>query len=295
MRETLNRHRKTLLLAGVAAVMGMGLPLAAQATPYAFASNQITGLTITGAFTPLGTATTSATAGANYGSPTGPSISQGGLVGDPLNITAATQGGAPTTENVFTPLGAGAFGSGGARADASIGGGSVSTGGVSVSNVAEVTGNSFGSARGENTSTINFEVTGAGSAVTLALNNLIQLVASTDALAGESANATVSNLFEVRNAANNVIFTYQPADINVQTGSAGGVPPTATEGPSNFILTAMTPVLMAGQDYTISLRSAASANITAGTPVPVPEPATLGLLGLGLAGLGLVRRRRRAA
>ena len=119
----------------------------------------------------------------------------------------------------------GGTGTGGARADAGIGAGTASTGGVSVSNVAEATGNSFGQATGENTSTINFQVQGAGSAITLSLNNLIQLIAQTDALLGESANATVSNLFEVRNAANNVVFTYSPEDINVQTGSAGGIPP----------------------------------------------------------------------
>jgi len=294
MRETINRHRKTLLLASAAAVLGMGLPLAAEATPYAFASNQITGLTLTGNFTPLGTATTSATATANYAGAPGVTSSRPGTVGSALDINAAAAGSAPSTENVFTPLGAGAFGSGGARGDASIGAGSVSTGGVSVSNVAEATGSSFGDANGQNTSTINFELTGGGSAVTLALNNLVQLIASTDALTGESANATISNLFEVRNAANTVVFTYQPEEINVQTSSAGGIPPTATNGPSSFFLSATTSVLDPGQNYTISLRSSASATITAGTPTPVPEPGTLGLLGFGLASLGLLRRRRRA-
>ena len=283
---------KMLLLGGAAILATAMSPIAAQATPYAFASNQISGLTTTAAFTPLGTATTSATATANFDALPGVSNSQGGIVGNALNVPVAALGGAPTTENLFTPAGAGAFGAGGARADASIGAGSVASGGVSVNNVAEASGNAFGQANGQNSSAINFAVQGAGSALTLSLTDTIRLIASTAALPGESANATVSNLFEVRNAAGTVVFTYSPGDINVQVGSAGGVPPLANVGPSTFVLTTTTPVLTAGQNYTISLRSSASVTITQGTPVPVPEPMSLALFGMGLAGLGLVRRRR---
>jgi hypothetical protein len=292
MSKTSISASKMWLLGGAAVLASALAPMtAAQAVPYAYASNQITGLTITGNFTVLDTATTSASASANYGALPGESNSVGGIVGQALDVTAANVGGAPTTENVFTPFGAGSFGSGGARADASIGSGSVASGGVSVSNVGEASGPAFGNGTGQNTATINFAVAGGGSALTLSLTDLIQLVASTAAAPGESANATIANLFEVRNATGTVIFTYSPEEINVQAGSAGGVPPLANVGPTSFTLTTTTPVLTAGQNYTISLRSSASATINPGATV-VPEPMSLALFGTGLLGLGMVRRRR---
>jgi hypothetical protein len=290
-KKTISSGKMWLL--GGAAVLATALaPMAAQAAPYAFAANNITGLTLTGNFTPLGTATTSATATAFYGGVGAPGATADGVVGNALSIPQVSIGGNAGTiaDNTFTPNGPAGFS--GSRADANIGAGSVASGGVTVQNVAETGGNQNGQATGQNTSTINFTVTGAGSAITLSLTDTIRLIASTDALVGESANATVTNTFEVRNAANQVVFTENPDAINRQISSAGGIPGLADVNPGSQFVQLITPVLQSGQNYTISLRSIASVTTTVGTPVPVPEPMSLALFGMGLAGLGLVRRRK---
>jgi hypothetical protein len=288
-----------MLLAGAATAAAAAVPLSAEAAPYAYASNQITGLTVTtttGQIQPLGTASISASDSAVFGNLPVSGFLGTGTVGNALNISSACVGGTACSigENVFTAAGAGAFGSGGMRADASVGAGSLQSGGVSVNNVAEGAGNLPGTSSGQNTSTINFELAGTGSAVVLSLTDLIELVVSTSA-PGESANATVTNTFQIFNDDGVEVDSFTPANINRQAGSAGGVPPTGSIGPSLFNTSFTSSVLSVGETYTISLRSTADVTITPGQggPTPVPEPASLAIMGMGLFGLGLARRRRR--
>ncbi|MGK7871728.1 hypothetical protein, partial [Falsiroseomonas sp. E2-1-a20] len=188
------------------------VPIAAEAAPYAYASNQITNLTIsttTGQIQPLGTASVSASDSAVWANLPISGFLGTGTVGNALDIQKACAGGSACSigENVFTAAGPGAFGTGGMRADASIGAGTLQGGGVSVSNVAEGTGNLPGTASGQNTSTINFELTGTGASLVLSLTDLIELVVSTSA-PGETANATVTNTFQIFDEAGNEVDSY---------------------------------------------------------------------------------------
>jgi len=175
-----------------------GLGGAAHATPYAFASNQISNLTLTfvgGASISPTTATTSISDSAQFGASGISGFQNAGTVGNALSISQAFSGTGSAPPATYTPQGPGTFT--GARADANIGGGAAGTGGIAVNNVAEGSGNALGNSVGTNNAAINFKVTGTGQQLALAFTDLVHLIASTAALPGESANAAIQNEFSI--------------------------------------------------------------------------------------------------
>jgi hypothetical protein len=283
------------VLFGATALLGSVLiGGAANATPYAFASNQITGLifsTAAGTFTPT-SATQTISGSASFGAIAVNNPSVGGPVGTGIDIAAACAGANICTENVFVPL---AGLTAGTRSDSNISGfnpgPNPAAGSINLNNVAEGIGNALGTSTANNTGSITFSIVGTGSALSLTLTDTLRLMASTAAGTGESATAQITNTFRVFNAAGTQIASFAPADLNQQVGSANGTPGTANVGPTTITTTLTTPALTAGALYNISLTSSSAESITPGSPVP--EPVSLSILGVGLMGLGLARARKR--
>jgi len=271
-----------------------GAASTAHATPYAYASNQITGLSVTlsggGSIVPS-TATTSISDSAQFNGFPISAFQAPGTVGSASAINQAYSGPGPAPGATFTPQGPGTFT--GARSDAAIGAGGAGT--VSVSNVAEAFGGALGNSVGTNNAAISFQFTGTGQSVVLAFSDLYQLVASTAAVTGETANAAIQNNFSITPVGSSTpLATYSPAEINRQIASAAGVPPNNSVGPTTFAGLFTSPILTAGVVYNIALTSTASETIQPGTTTPTPEPASLAIIGAGLVALGVVRRRKGA-
>ncbi len=270
-----------------------GLASGAHATPYAYASNQITNLTLTlqggGSISPT-TATTSISDSAQFSSSAISAFQNSGVVGNALTIQQAFSGTGSAPAATYSPQGPGSFT--GARSDASIGAGSASSGGIAVSNVAEASGNGLGNSVGTNNAAISFSLVGTGQAVALSFNDLVQLTASTAALTGETANAAIQNNFSITaNGSTSPLATFSPTELNRQIASVAGVPPSNNVGPTSYAESFVSPVLLAGVTYNIALTSTASETIQPGV-ARTPEPASLALVGTGLCALGLLRRRK---
>jgi len=284
------------LLAGFVGLGGLVVADAAQAYPYAFASNEISGLTITtvtgvtpGRITPTAYSATISDSSA-FGSTPSTTFSNGSTTpGNALSISQAFSGSSAAPASSFLADGAGSFT--GTRANSAITAGDATNGGVATNNVAEGSGDSlsFGNSAANNKATIGLVVIGTGEQVLLSFNDLFRVSTATMGF-GETANASIASTFSVLDSSG-VISTFAPSALNQTIGSTNGTSSTDT-GELSEAFSFLTPVLALGESYTLSLTSGSSENIFPGdTIVPIQEPISIALLGAGLLGLGLLSHR----
>ncbi|MCW8309601.1 PEP-CTERM sorting domain-containing protein [Acidiphilium sp. PA] len=283
------RHFRRNLMGGIFGLAVAAMPIAAHAAaiyPYAYASNQITGLLFSGqapsnaASSNLETISDSAQYGNGISG-----YQASGPINSAQTISQAYSGPGPAPAATYTAVGLGNFT--GARSDSSIGAFVPGTGSA-VDNVAEVYGNATGNATGTNAASIEFTYVGTGSALTLAFTDNYALAAHTTTTAGGLASAAIQDTLDI-NSNGVTIASYDPFAVNAlpnSTSSAGGANGNSISATRSFTYT--TPFMLAANtSYSIVLKSVATVSTVA-----VPEPGSLILLGSGLLGLGLVLRRR---
>ena len=170
-------------------------------------------------------------------------------------------------------------------------GGPASTG-IGTSNAAGGFGNPLGSAASSSGSVIQLQVVGAGQAVRVTFDDLVQQVAATDSLSGESSFSQISNVLSVFDGTTSQLLArFEPAELNQVIRSFEGVPARNTSGPTLYRESFVSPVLASGATYVFSLASSSAETIVPGR-VPVPEPASLALFGAALSCMAWPRLRR---
>lgn len=296
---------RTVNLATAVSALAIVVPIAAHATaiyPYAFASDQITNLRVenydTGQLVsiPLNSGSQEAISDSAQYDGYGISGYQGnGAVNSSLSISQAFSGPSSSTPPAdFTAVGPGNMI--GARADAAIGALVVPSpgvvGGSSVSNVAEAYGNALGSSSAGNVAYINFTFSGAGYPLDIVFQETTNLVATTagasSGFVGESASASALNAL-LLSGSDSSSFSAFPfgnnGQVAVSSSNGTGSSPYSSSGSYSII----TPVLDDGVTYTLSLQSAVTETIQAGSAVP--EPSSAFLVGFCVLGLWVALRR----
>lgn len=287
--------RTTAILGGVVASgIGAMAPSPAWALPFGFASNQITNFTAAlppdGAAAPA-TPTASVSGTAAFGGFPSASFAASSALAAPLAPPQVFSGPGPAPPPNFVAPPASAIPPTGTRALASIGGGGTPSAGATINDAAGGFGAITGSGASNSSVTTQVQVLGAGQAVQVTFNDLIQLVASTSSLAGETSTSTIQNVFSITDSTTlSLLDSFAPADLNQQITSVAGSPARNTVGPLLLSENYVSPILSPGVLYTLSFTSSAGEVIQGVGSAQVPEPASLAVLGATLCGL-LVRRR----
>ena len=283
------------------ALMAFGATSHDAQAAYAYASNQITSLTVTyqggGLIAPSFATSTVNNSATFHNTIVYPSMSDSNNanIGTTNNIIQATSGNitaTPPAENTWTQamVSPALYG---ARSDAWADNGSpILGGGIALSNVGEAQSQPFsndsGSGQAGFSMTISFQVVGNGRPLEISFDDLYQLAANS--VLNQTATASIANSFSINGS--DVQWTESPLAVNTTLATANGNPPSVANGPTLVNIHLTTPFLTPGVSYTVSMQSQAIAAISA-TNQDIPEPATLTLLGASMLGLGMVGRRRK--
>lgn len=295
------KHHFTIVISALA----LAAPLTAHAAaiyPYAFASDQITNLRVENADTgqlvsnSLNSGSKESVSDSAQYDGYGISGNQsGGAINSALSIPQAFSGPSSSTP----PASFAAVGPGnmiGARADAAIGALVIPApgvvGGSSVSNVVEAYGNALGSSAAADVAYINFTFTGSGYPLDIVFQETTNLAATTagpsSGLVGESASASALNAL-ILSGSNGSSFSAYPFGSNgqvaVSSSNGTGSSPYSNSGSYSIV----TPTLVDGVTYTLSLQSSVSEAIQPGSTVP--EPSSAFLFGFSVLGFWGVLRR----